>query len=570
MSQTTALHDDIPPLTTDAESTIGSTVTSVPTMHQRDRFVYTVLVSIGVLLTLAFAIVWFRPASVPHNFPGIAHLADIALFAAVTYVVWHQTLMQLLLWLTAGTMRKPVPMEPENLYAVAFITTFVPGSEGCELLHRVLPAMVAADYPHETWLLDEGQSAEARRICRSYGVRYFSRDGLSYYNTIGGKFPQRTKGGNHNAWYDAYGSKYDIVAQLDTDFICRRDFLTKTIGYFDDADVAFVGTPQAYGNTGGSKVARGAAEQLFGFYGPIMQGMSGIDSALMIGANHVVRTSALREIGLYAGHLTEDLLTGMTLHSRQWKSIYVPEILAVGEGPGTWADYFAQQKRWAHGCIDILFRHSAYLYLRMTPRRRFRYLLLQQHYFSGLALGLGVLLLLFYFLTGYAASTLPALLLLAFFVPVVLWQMLVAGWLQRFNVDPARERGFLAFGKLVSVAAAPIYLMALLGVIRGRQLVFRVTPKGQVGGDGVTPLVLFRPHLILGALTALGIVVGSARHHFAPILVFWAVVNTAVMWGIVVLGTKGRSFEGPPDQIEMETPSAALGASNSEMASDSI
>jgi cellulose synthase (UDP-forming) len=54
----------------------------------------------------------------------------------------------------------------------------------------------------------------------------------------------------------------------------------------------------------------------------------------------VVRVAALRDIGWYQGHLTEDLATGMRFHVGPWESVYVPEPLAVGEGPTTWAAYF--------------------------------------------------------------------------------------------------------------------------------------------------------------------------------------------------------------------------------------
>ena len=80
--------------------------------------------------------------------------------------------------------------------------------------------------------------------------------------------------------------------------------------------MGFVGTPQVYGNQRQSFVARGAAQQLFMFYGSIMRGLAGRGSANMIGANHVVRVRALREVKFYAGHLTEDLLTGMRMHAR--------------------------------------------------------------------------------------------------------------------------------------------------------------------------------------------------------------------------------------------------------------
>ena len=136
------------------------------------------------------------------------------------------------------------------------------------------------------------------------------------------------------------------------------NFLTKTLGYFSDPKVAFVGTPQVYGNTRRSFVARGAAQQLYSFYGPLMRGLGAVGACNMIGANHIVRVAALRDIGSYAGHLTEDLLTGMRLHSHGWTSRYVPTPLAVGEGPETWAAYFNQQTRWAFGCMDILRTHS--------------------------------------------------------------------------------------------------------------------------------------------------------------------------------------------------------------------
>ena len=57
---------------------------------------------------------------------------------------------------------------------------------------------------------------------------------------------------------------------------------------------------------------------------------------LLIGANHVIRVSALKSVNHYSAHITEDLITGMKLHSKGWKSVYLSEPLAIGEGPDTW------------------------------------------------------------------------------------------------------------------------------------------------------------------------------------------------------------------------------------------
>ncbi|QQR52876.1 hypothetical protein IPG36_02045 [bacterium] len=54
---------------------------------------------------------------------------------------------------------------------------------------------------------------------------------------------------------------------------------------------------------------------------------------MLIGANHVIRVDALKSVGYYSAHITEDLLTGMKLHAHGWTSRYVPEVLAIGEGP---------------------------------------------------------------------------------------------------------------------------------------------------------------------------------------------------------------------------------------------
>ena len=507
------------------------------------RTYYAALVTIGMALTVSFGIAWFSPSNIPRNFSGLYRPIDLLLFCGVSWVVWQQILMQGFLWMVAWSIKRPLPMTPSDGYRVAFITTFVPQSESTSLLHQILPAMVAVEYPHDTWLLDEGGSAEVQAICDDYGVRYFTRSGVAKYNTESGQFASRTKGGNHNAWYDSHAGGYDIVAQMDTDFIPSPTFLSKTLGYFNDPEVAFVGTPQIYGNTLQSGIARGAAQQQYGFYGPIMQGMSGADTALMIGANHVVRVAALADIGFYAGHLTEDLLTGMTLHTRHWKSVYVPEALAVGEGPTSWEGYFSQQMRWAFGCIDILFRHSAKIFVRMGPRRLLRYLVLQQYYFNGLALGVGVTLLTIYFVFGDPPSEMGLLPIFMFYVPLLCWQGFTACWLRHYNIDPVNERGIMLHGAAVAIAVIPIYLLALVGVVRGKRLSFKVTSKGQDCPQQEASIRLFVPHILLGTVTAIGVVVGISLHHTSVVLLFWGCANTFVMYGIVgwVVYSKLRS-----------------------------
>lgn len=510
----------------------------VMTRHQRRRF-YCML-SVAVALITLFATVWFNTKNVAHNFQGASHSLDFLLFAIVTYIVWHQIMMDSVLWLIARGMKRPKHTKPAPGLKVAFITTFVPGSEPLMLLDNILPAMKRADYDHDTWLLDEGNDPNAKELCKKYGVNYFTRKEIKKYNQDSGQpFAVKTKGGNHNAWYDAHGHGYDIVAQIDTDFVPRKNFLMRTLGYFNDPDVAFVGTPQIYGNDKESGVARGAAEQGFTFYGPILRGLSGRNSTMLLGANHVIRVSALKEIGYYRAHLTEDLLTGMTLHSRKYKSLYVAESLAVGEGPSNWQDYFNQQMRWAHGCFDILFHHTPKLVSKMTLRQRAYYLVLQQHYLSGVAMAVGVFLLTLYFAFGIQISVVPAGPFLVTYIPLMLVNLGISTWLQRFNIRPEKEKGLLPYGKAVSIAAQPIYMLAFFGALFGRKLSFKVTPKMRDLTTSRTPAKLFLPHFVLGTITLADLIVGLDTGRESPILIFWAATNTLLMYGVTFVALSG-------------------------------
>ncbi len=323
------------------------------------------------------------------------------------------------------------------------------------------------------------------------------------------------------------------MAQHDVDFLPRRDYLARILGYFHDYQVAFVGTPQIYGNLDESWIARGAAEQAYSFYGPMQKGFYSHDMTLLIGANHAFRVSAYRAIGGYTAHLTEDMLTGMKLyaHNHDWKSVYVPEVLLIGEGPSTWGSYFSQQMRWAYGCMDIALRHSPQLLSRMEWRKAFNYFVLQQFYFSGVAQALGIGLLTLYFVFGISAANMTFLPIITLYLPLMVFGVLFHRWLQRFNIDPEKESGWHMYGRLLSIAAWPVYFLAFVGVVRGKRLTYVVTPKGDNQNRIYEPQ-FFMPHFILGSITLADIFIGFDFGHTSLILVFWAVVNSVLMYGL--------------------------------------
>jgi hypothetical protein len=223
------------------------------------------------------------------------------------------------------------------------------------------------------------------------------------------------------------------------------------------------------------------------------------------------------------------MLTGMKLYTRNWKSVYVPEVLLVGEGPTTWESYFGQQLRWSYGCMDIVFRHAPRLFMKMKPRNVINYILLQQFYFMGVAQTAGVVLLTLYFFLGITSAQMEFLPIVFLYIPLLIYQQVFQLWIQRFNIQPKVERGLLLRGKLLFIAAWPVYFLAYIGALRRKNLTYVVTPKGNLQTGSYRP-TLFIPHFILGSITLLGVFGGIFFHHSAPQIIFWAVLNTLFMY----------------------------------------
>lgn len=492
--------------------------------YKRTEVLLTVLASI---LILCFGVWWFNPANIADNFTGKAQILDLVIFGLLSYVIWHPIVMEMLIWAISSHIKGTRRQKPISGLKVAFITTFVPKNEPIAMLETTLPTMVNVDYPHDTWLLDEGNSPEAKALCEKIGALHFSRKDKTIYHTPNGKFT-KTKGGNHNSWYDAYGDNYDIVAQIDPDFIAKPTFLTHTLGYFRDPKVAFVGTPQIYGNINDSIVALGAAEQQHSFYGSVLQGLCGMGMTLLIGANHIIRVAALKQVNHYSAHITEDLLTGMKLHANGWKSVYTPEPLAVGEAPTTWEAYFSQQMRWAYGCIDILFKHSPKLFKKMGLRQTLYYFFLQQHYFSGIAMMLGTLLLCLYFFAGIRAANIDALKFSLIYSIVTLSCWLMSLLLQRYNVYKENENQLFLAGKLISIAAWPIWFLGFISVLIGKRLTYKVTPKGEGANSGPLISAAFIPHIVIGTILVIGLLSSFVTHRQNPVMIFWAISTSTL------------------------------------------
>jgi cellulose synthase (UDP-forming) len=181
------------------------------------RTIVVVVYVVFAVWYLAWRPTTFNPQAM--TFSIVLYVAELLGFVAAPmhiFMVWRLTIRE-------------APAAPMGLTVDVVITTY---DEPMSLVRRTLLAVIRMDYPHQTWLLDDGNRASMRDLAHELGCRYIAR-------------PENVnaKAGNLNNALKY--SQAEFFTVFDADHAPARDFL-RTLGYFRDPDVAFVQTPQDF------------------------------------------------------------------------------------------------------------------------------------------------------------------------------------------------------------------------------------------------------------------------------------------------------------------------------------
>ena len=505
------------------------------------------LVTAALLFEGLFLVFLLRPANHPEATGDWQSFLAIALIGSIAVIEGLRLVNVFTLAVATLNARDPIPLAPLTGQRIAFVTTIVPSKEPIEMVRRTLEAAVAVRYEGtlDVWLLDEGDDPAVRAMCAELGVRHFTRAGVPEWNQRTGRHKAKTKHGNYNAWLDAHGDGYDFWVSVDTDHVPLPNMVERLMGYFHDPDVAFVVGPQVYGNYD-NFVTRAAESQQYLFHSVLQRAANRFTTAMFVGTNNAVRLSSLKAIGGLQDSITEDAATSIVWHASTnpatgaaWKSVYTPDVLAVGEGPSTWRDYFTQQGRWARGTDEVVLRRFWRLAPRLSFARRVHYALLMSYYpATAISWVLGVSNLVAYLLTGVAGLLVSAQLWLMLYVNAAVLQVAVYCWNRRHNVSPHEEEGSSGVsGMAISVMSTPLYVSALWAAIRNRSTGFAVTRKGAVTGDRATS---FTRHLVWAAVLFIALAASQLLGHTHAAIRVWAVLSLVMCLLPVVIWAAGR------------------------------
>lgn len=427
------------------------------------------------------------------------------------------------MWYNYGNITVPkIPKASPNL-KVDILTTYFPG-EPYQMIVTTLEAITKITHPHTAYLCDEANDPYLKQFCEENGIVHVTRD-----NRI------NAKAGNINNALRTVATG-DICVVLDPDHVPEPNFLDPILPFFADPSIGFVQIVQAYYNIKETLVARGAAEQTFQFYGPMMMTLHSYGTVNAIGANCVFRRKALDTIGGHAPGLCEDMHTAMLLYSKGWKAVYLPEVLAKGLAPSNLTTYFKQQLKWARGTFDLLFKVYPKVFKDLTNRQRIHFGVLPLHYLSGMIYLINFLipiLALIFSTTPWEGNIVDFLLAL---LPVAFASLLIRAFIQKWVIEK-EERGFHLTGGLLQINTWWIYILGLVYTIFNKNVLYLPTPKQS---EFHTNLKIVVPNIFVAVISVFAIVYGLYRD-LTPFSVFmagFAFFNTCIMLFGVYLTVK--------------------------------
>jgi len=402
-----------------------------------------------------------------------------------------------------------------------FIATY---NEPREVLEKTVLGCLALEWPEaRVWVLDDGRRQWVRDFCLGKGAGYINRP-----NNKG------AKAGNIN--HALTQTSAPFVAVFDADFVPRRDFLLRTMGFFEDDKVGIVQVPHSFYNHDPMQTNLGLQQsmpddQRF-FFEAIMPGRDGWDASFCCGSNSVTRRTLFEDIGggLPEGSITEDMLLTLASLRNGYVTRYLNEPLAFGLAPENTAAFFVQRQRWAQGAMQIL-------HLKCGPlgpglKLRHRLLFLPSAWLTqGMQSIFMVLTPIMFMLFNLSPMVNVDLHSLLFF----LLPMIVALLTGITMLAPGRYYPMAAqvLGLFQAFRILPVALQTLF---RPKGLVFKVTPKGSNASGGQWESTIFFWAMLMIAANVIGLAINLSpdtrivsQDGLLPVVSFWATVNIILL-----------------------------------------
>lgn len=447
---------------------------------------------------------------------------------------------------TVKIQPKPRAKAEEGLKVDVLIPSY---DESIDIVRRTVIGALAINYPHETWLLDDGNRPHIKALAKELGCRYLTREKNLH-----------AKAGNlNNALKHCTGG---FVLVLDADHVAEPYILDKMLGYFNNPKVAFAQAPQDYFNLNSfehyhdKRKDNSPPKIIWGdqylFYRVLEQGRDYWNGMHACGTSLVLRRSCLDEIGGFPTETaTEDLHVSLRMHKRGYQAAYHNEPLAYGLGAGQYDIFTKQRYRWQHGNLHACRLEHVPFCRGLSFMQRVCYSTVAFSLFQGWArvvlYFIPVLVLLFEKQPIIATFPEHA----SYFFPFVIFSYL-------YYNEFGHGKGRLLASEHFAMATFYSHCMAAFGMFFSKSK-FIVTPKHL---SGQFPILKLLPQVAILSLNFVGVVLavigmslGDDRQFgIIPIVSFWALVNCYLAWSVIRSAMQCEENDDNYYQFELPLP----------------
>jgi len=443
----------------------------------------TVITAIYTLYYLIWRLSTFNPDAMAFSWLlWLAEAYGLLVFLLYAFMTWR--------------LHYPTAPPPNNKLTVdVFVPTY---NEAVDVLRATLAGCTEIRYPHQTYVLDDGNRPEVRALAASFRCVYIARP-----------THEGAKAGNMN--YALRRTNADLVATLDADNIPLPNFLDETIGFFNDPKVAAVQGPELFYNVDSFEHEGPDWHEQKLFFHVILPGKNRTKSAFWCGSPAVLRRSAIQSIGGIAEEtVTEDLHTSIRLARHGYHVVYVDRPMAVGLAPATIHAFLVQRFRWAQGAMQTFRIDNPLVCRGLTFGQRLSFFASMETYFDALQKLVLLLIPIAVLLTGVLPINTLTWPFWLRFTPYMILSFAALWLLGRgvYNIwDVLRYDTIKMF----------TFITAMPTLITGRARPFQVTSKLAGGGNRSPFQRLVIPHWIAIGLSFAAIIVGTV-HLFYP---FW-------------------------------------------------
>jgi cellulose synthase (UDP-forming) len=392
------------------------------------------------------------------------------------------------------------------------------------ILKRTIIGCQALEYPSKKiYILDDTNRFEVQQLAEELGCHYITRNNNIY-----------AKAGNLN--HAITKTDGELIVVFDADFVPTKNFLTRTVGFFQKKEVALVQTPQSFFNI--DPVARNLGleniltpeEEVF--YRQIQPIRDGAGSVICSGTSFVVRRIALAAVGGFVtDSLSEDYFTGIRLSAIGYRLIYLDEKLSAGLAAENISAQANQRLRWARGTLQAFFIQSNPLTISgLRPIQRLAHFEGLLYWFTSISRVGFLIIPLAYSFLGVIPVRASVPEILYFFLPYSLIQLTVFSWLNY------RSRSALLSDIYTLVLSFPLAITVIKVMLNPFSKGFEVTPKGTINNRFYFNWKLALPLIFFLLLTLLSLEKNLEMSMFKEALKTTIIPTTALQIKGITLG----------------------------------